>query len=349
MKYLTMLALGLFLVQANTVVAQCDDPYDGTLCVQKLTDQQEAQFSASDGAVSPFWDQLTGDYMELIPPTDCATDLCNFSGEEDATLLIKAAGTPRGIYIYAAVQDNVWVDRTSADACCDDSVDLYFDKLSSDAIATCTDCLVGLYNSSLSYTTQQFQVFMGSSAMPPDFRFAYYDENLWSWQTMNLGYAAAQTMYGFEVEAVTVDGTHKVQEWFFPWEKFGGGIAVGTDIGGMRLGFAGGYNDIDGDNTTADQLRWPEAGDPWKDKDVANYWGDLLVPQDMGSVVTVVATNPHVARRSARPAVEGAVTARYTLTGKRVSTGGAGALSANGVVVERLGTHARTRMSGAVN
>jgi hypothetical protein len=349
MKYLTMLALGCFLVQANTVHAQTIDPFDNVLVVSKLTEQQEAQFSATDGAVSPFWSQLDGDYIELLAPDDCATGLCNFTGDDDGAMLIKAAGTTRGLYIYAAVQDNVWVDRSSPDACCDDSVDLYLDKLSSNDIATCTDCLVGLYSSSLSFTTQQIQVSMGSANAPSDFRFACYDENLWTWQTASLTYAQAKSLYGFEVEAVTVDPTHKVQEWFFPWERFGGGIPVGTDIGGMQLGFAGGYNDKDGDNTTADQLRWPEAGDPWKDKAVANYWGDLFVPADMGAVVAAVPIRrPLVDRRAARGVLNSLPVERFTLTGKRISRGQRTGQLARGVVVEGVAGSSQARVRAAL-
>ena len=183
---------------------------------------------------------------------------------------------------------------------------------------------------------------MGSAAVPADFRFACYDGNLWTWQTANLTYAEAKTLYGFEVEAVTVDPTHKVQEWFFPWEKFGGGIPVGTDIGGMQLAFAGGYNDKDGDNTTADQLRWPEAGDPWKDKSVANYWGDILVPQDIGAVESVVSVRPRASYRTTSHHASAAPGAhRFTLTGQRMAPKALDNRTANGILIERHNGHAR--------
>ncbi len=335
-------AVAVIMGLAQGALAQCDDPYDGTLCAELLTAQQAGQFSASDGQVSAFWSQLSGDRIELVAPDNCATGACGFVGTDDASMLIRAGATTQGLYLYVEVQDNTFVDRASADACCDDSADLYFDELSANDIFTCGgSCLIGLYNSTLSYTTNQVQVSMGATAPPPDFRFAYYDGTLWSWQTLNLTPAQAMELYGLQVEVVATDATHKVQEWFFPWEYLGDGIAVGTDISATRIGFAGGYNDKDGDNPDPDKLRWPGAGDPWAgDAQTVNYWGDILLPSGI-TVEPLSVRGPVRSVRDARvPA--GASAARFTLTGQRVAGERNGA---TGVMVEKV---SRTGQAGNV-
>jgi hypothetical protein len=332
---------------AVQVSGQCTnpDPFDDVLCVGVLTPTEESQFSATDNAVSPFWAGLSGDYVELIPPDDCYPGSCNFSGPTDGSMLLKAAGTGRGIYLYVEVQDNVWVDPAGPDRCCDDSVDLYFDKLDANTIWTCADCLIGLYDSRLSYTTQQLQVFMGASTAPSTFRLASYDPNMWSWTTVNLSWADAKAQYGFEAEVVTVDATHRVQEWFVPWEKYGTGLVVGSLLDGMLMAFAGGYNDLDGDSPDHDALRWPNGKDPWIGDQ--NYWGDIMMASGMGTVQSVVGVKrpeaPARAVAAARPVASGDL---FTLRGERLPAGRAGTRLASGVVVQRAGGNAVARCVG---
>jgi len=331
---------------AGQASAQCSDAFDNVLCVSTITPVQAAQFSATDGQVAGFWAGLSGDFFELVPPDNCLTGMCGFSGESDGTVKIKAAGTTKGVYLYIEVQDNVWVDWSGGNSYGDDSVDLYFDKLDANTVHTCTDCKIGLYTSDLSYTTQQFQVFMGANTPPSTFRFAYYDAASWAWTTVNTSWADARAQYGFEVEAVTVDATHKVQEWFFPWDTWGTqGLAPGTALGGMRLGFAGGYNDMDGDNPQPDCLRWPLGGDPWLSD--RNYWGDLLLASDMGTVEahSTAASRPAGMARPAAPARVGASDALYTLRGERVPAGAS--VRAAGIAVQRAASGAAVRRVGA--
>lgn len=316
MKYAVLGSLVLGSV--SWAYAQCDDPFDATLCLYKLTEQQAQQFNGSDRQVSAFWAGLTGDYVELTPPNNCAAGACSFSGADDGTLLVKVAGTAKGIYVYAEVQDNVWVDRVGNNYG-DDSVDMYFDTNDAATLASCTDCLIGLYQSALSYGTQQFQVFMGSTSLPTTFQFSYYDPNAWSWQTLTgISFADAKTLHNLEIDIIGVDATHKAQEWFVPWPNFGAGVAVGTDLSGKRFGFAGGYNDMDGDNAEPDKLRWPQDGDPWADMSVKSYWGDILVPSDMGAVEGVAVRKP--VARTAVPAMS-AHAETFTLRGERLSSG----------------------------
>ena len=74
-------AAGLFC--GGQVFGQCSDAFDNVLCVSTITPTQAAQFSATDGQVAGFWSGLSGDYFELVPPDNCLTGACGFSGESD--------------------------------------------------------------------------------------------------------------------------------------------------------------------------------------------------------------------------------------------------------------------------
>jgi hypothetical protein len=317
----------------GTAYGQCSDPFDAVLCVYKLDAAQAQQFSTTDGQISAFWsDWATKDYVELLPPDDCYPGSCNFTDETDGALTLKLAATVKGLYVYAAVQDNVWVDPSTPDACCDDSVDLYFDAMSADAIWNCTDCLVGLYDSKLTFTTQQFQVFMGANSVPTTFRLAFYDDALWSWTTQEqLTFTTAKSTYGIDIEVVEVDATHKTQEWFIPWTTFGKGLQVGTALANQTYAFAGGWNDVDGDSPTSDKLRWPNGKDPWMGDD--NYWGDMLLPADMGAVEAMPVAQPRrvAAARSAGPVQS----EYYSLKGERLRTSAVRTGTVAGMAVRR--------------
>ncbi len=271
---------------------QCSDPFDDQLCVYPVY-EADTQF-ATDGQVSPFWsDWAARDYIEMNPPGSCYPDRCGFSGPEDAAIIVKAAGTSRGLYVLVEIHDNTWVDRADAEDWGADAIDFYFDKLSADDIWSCNDCLIGLYSSTLTYTTYQFQVWMGATGVPAGCRFAYYDDNLWSWQTVGVTWDAATALYGYEAEAIQVDMNTKAIEWFFPWGAYCKGLDEGTVLDGMRLALSGGYNDKDGDNVDPHCLRWL-GKDPWSGD--ANYWGDLVLQPGMGIVgsysnITVLTPN----------------------------------------------------------
>ena len=319
------------------VQAQCEDPFDNVLCAYTLTPAEEAQFSSTDNQVSAFWSNWGArDYFDLVAPDDCYPGRCNFSGASDAGLVGKAAGTQRGIYLYFEAMDNTWVDRSGQSDIGADATDMFLDIYDASYIFTCTDCLIGLYDSRLSYTTNQFQVWMGATSVPTELSYQYYDGGMWSWTQTFPSFANAKTVYGFEAEVVTVDATHKVQEWFFPWEKLGTqGLAIGTALGNKRIAFTGGYNDKDGDNPDNDCLRWT-GKDPWvSDGNTVNYWGDLLLASDMGNVVAVLGTSTRRTSGAASPTGRVAGSEYYTLKGERVQAERVASLPTGSMVVRR--------------
>jgi hypothetical protein len=321
---------------------QCNDNYDANLCVYYEADADN-QF-AVDGAASTFWSTWTGkDMVEMIAPDDCYPDRCGFVGSDDAILQIKAAATGTGLYLLSTVTDNTWVDRADADDWGADAIDFFFDKDDANTIWTCTGCLIGLYDSKLTYNTQQFQIWMGASSAPTGGRYAAYDDNLWSWQTLGLTWVQLAAIYNIEIDIVTsgLGANQKAQEWFFPWVSIGKGALVpGTTLAGMKLAFSGGYNDKDGDNTNPDCLRWL-GKDPWSG--TANYWGDFEIQSDVPPVVGVSVKNPAAAARGI--AANSGVADLYTLQGKKIAGGSLNAVKSN-VVVQRSATNASVRVLG---
>ncbi len=325
---------GALVVQAQT----CDDPYDHTLCVPTLQASDEASFSVSDNALSSFWGNWTGnDYIDLISPDNCYPDRCGFVGTDDATLMVKAAASTRGLYLLVEVNDNTWVDRADANDWGADAVDLYLDARAPNDIATCTGCLIGMYSSSLTYTTRQFFVWMGGSSLPDGALAAHYDDNLWSWQSATMTWEQLQSQWGMHAEVVSIDATRKAQEWFLPWDRFGGDFVEGASLAGRQLGLSGGYNDKDGDNSEPHCLRWLTR-DPWAtDATSTNYWGTLQLADDIGPVAAASAVHPRSgvvpAQGSCRQA--GSAAGRYSLAGQRVAGARSMHTTASGVYVAR--------------
>lgn len=322
---------------------QCGDNYDANLCVYQTTEAEIA--FARDNQASGYWSNWTGkDMVEMIAPDDCYPGRCNFVGTDDAIITIKAAATSVGLYVLSVVTDNTWVDRADADDWGADAIDFYFDKDDANTIWTCTGCLIGLYASKLTYNTQQFQVWMGASAPPAGVRLAYYDDNLWSWQSLGLDWNQLAVLYNIEIDVVTsgLGANQKAQEWFFPWIHYGKGLAVGTVLDGMKLGFSGGYNDKDGDNTAPDCLRWL-GKDPWDG--TVNYWGDFEI-QSTGLTVNPVSVRPNSNNVRQNLSATKGVSELYTLQGQKITGSAMNAAKASALVVQRSATNAAVRVLG---
>lgn len=271
----------LVLMLHLSVLSQTVDPFDETLVSYELTPAMTAQFSRTDGQLSPFWALWTAhDTILEVAPDNCYPDRCNFVGTDDAQLSVKSAWDSTGLYVCLTAWDNTWVDQSSTGDWGADASDMYVDKLSANEIFTCTDCLIGLYSSTLTYTTNMFFIGYGATSPPDGFSYQHYDENLWSWQEVGLTFQAADVLYGVKAEVVTLDGTHKATEWFYPWDF----LDVNNEFAGDRFGFTVGYNDKDGDNTNPDCLRWL-GKDPWAgDAQTVNYWGDILLGPDVATL-----------------------------------------------------------------
>ena len=322
--------------------AQCDDPYDANLCVYFIEEAQQ-QF-ARNASISEFWNDWGGrDYIDMIAPDNCYPGRCGFSDIDDARLTIKAASSYGGLHLLSIVTDNVWVDRADATDWGADAIDFYFDRDDAESIWNCTGCRIGLYDSYLTYNTQQFQVWMGATSPPDGVRMAYYDEQLWSWQTMNLTWDQLASLYHIQIDFITINANQKAQEWFFPWEHYGKGVAAEDLRPGLKLGFSGGYNDKDGDNPDPDCLRWL-LKDPWFGD--ANYWGDFEIVEAGDNVVDPVSVLPGTSGGRLQPRQHASGNAAYyTLQGKRIPRSSlAHASGANAVMVQRGAAETAVRL-----
>ncbi len=268
-------ALSMLLCIAGGVYGQIGSS-DSVLVARQLTVEEESMFRR-DGRPSPFWMRWNADSIDMMAPANCYPDRCGFTGIEDARVAVKAAWSRKGLYLYLCVRDDRWVERTDAEDWGADVLDMYLDSQDARSIFTCTDCLMGLYASTLTYCTQMFQTWIGAPQQPQRFRYAYYDENLWSWQTVELTYDAAEVLYSISMDVAGAGTGARMQEWFIPWSSLGCGIQEGTTLVGKRIAFTAGYNDKDGDNVEPHCLRW-RGKDPWAtDAQLVNYWGDILL------------------------------------------------------------------------
>lgn len=256
---------------------------EAVLVARQLT-AEEAMAFKMDGRISPFWATWAADSLDMTPPANCYPDRCGFYGFGDARVAVKAAWTSRGLYLCVSVRDDRWIGRTDADDWGADALTVYLDSQDAASIFTCTDCLIGLYASTLSYCTQAFRTWIGAGVPPETFHHSYYDEQLWSWQTVNVTRDAARSMYGMTMDAAFLSAGVRAQEWFIPWPSLGCGLQYPqpVDLYGRRIAFTAGYDDKDGEQDMPDCLRWL-GKDPWAtDAQLVNYWGDIL----LGDTVT---------------------------------------------------------------
>lgn len=200
------------------------NPSDTTLIAYKLTPAQEGAFVTNDGTFPTFWeaDWSGRDYAQVIPSTHCYPERCGFTDDSDASMIIKAAGGSAGLYVLAVVTDNMWVSKPGGgDDWMYDCVHLYTDARSSEEILSCSDCLVGLYNSSLTYSSARYEVWMGDMSPPDNWTYGYYDDNLWSWQTLGLTWSSGESQFGIRGEVVHIDANTRAVEMLIPWGLLG--------------------------------------------------------------------------------------------------------------------------------
>lgn len=333
MKSTAALMAALIPALVSPCLAAGNDPNDGVLTVYELTDAQSSSFQAADQKISAFWDSWTGkDYIDMNTTSNSYPGRDAWGGLDDARITIKAGYSKLGVYLYCEVTDNVWVDPVSgSESWGYDAVDLYFDNKSSAGIGAGGEAImVNLaYGWALTYTSQQIQVWMGSTTLPTTFRYSYYDETYWDWSRNEVEFATAATTYnGMAMEVVKKDDTHKTQEWFIPWSQVGVGGVSGAPTAGTRFGFSGGYNDMDGEGGAVKSLRWKQY-DPFSDAaNAMASWGDLELEPNSA------ARQMHRAPLG-RPAANVTSTQYFTLNGQKVRKGSLGMLRGAAGLIER--------------
>ncbi|MBD3243735.1 MAG: hypothetical protein GF331_24300 [Chitinivibrionales bacterium] len=325
---------------AGVVFGQATPDIHDTVCTVYLLDSvQEAQFSSNDGILAAFWDEwdvqnaqeLTRDYIQMDPEHNAQPGRDYYTGPDDNTLIVRGAYGRLGLYLLVTMVDDDFLDRDmgNQDSVHRDVIELYIDTLSSQENRDLGGAVyVGLYDATLTYTSMQFLLSMGRERVYDDFRLAYYDPALWSWQSNWISFTdAEQTHDGMAFEAVALLSTRRAQEWFLPWTWVGvGGPAEFPPPQGRRFAFAGGCHDMDSDQgDTVCSLKWKNRGNPWAPKVDGQYndtWGDL----EIGPPLTATSTRREIAAlsRMAAAANPTKTTECFTVTGAVVSSHHAG-------------------------
>jgi len=285
---LAFLVISILISQQS--FAASSDPNDEILLFYPLSEAEQTSFSTDDGIVSSFWttNWIDRDYIDMTTALNSNPNSAPWSGSDDARITIKAAASPEGLFFYCKVTDDIWVDPVSGTGAWKyDAVDLFFDnKTSEEILAGGSSIMVNpAWKWALTFTSQQYQVWMGSAALPTTFAFNYYDNLFFTWSQNTVSFDQASLHYdGMKMEIIIEDNTNKVQEWFIPWSWVGTGGISGPINQGKRFAFTGGYNDMDGDGSSVGEIRWKNI-DPFGGgnslEEHAASWGDLEAAEDL--------------------------------------------------------------------
>jgi len=287
------------------------DPDDAVLLAYGLSQDQEQQFDAADGKVSPFW-ELIGAGRDHVRLTVARNGSKGFSGPEDAELVVKAARGSAGLYLFFEASDDAWVEQSSSGGYWQsDTVDVVIDDRSSEEIyrARPADVFLNPCQWALTLTCKQIQLCYGGSTGPSTFGHNYAD--LWemTYHQVDLadgkgelssaafdfetrgetkqwvaGTAGEHRGMAFDVAAISAN--RKVQEWFIPWDEVGAGVVGGEPDEGVRLALSVSYNDKDDPGAAGcDRLHWINRTSPWGVPGLKGpnpiSWGDLEMGPDL--------------------------------------------------------------------
>ncbi len=262
---------------------------ENILLAYGLTADQEKTFAADPRAVSAFWNAIDDKHDRIfMDQRNNNREGNNFSivNSRDATMLVKAAHSARGLYLCFEVTDNQFLnyDPTLDGYLNTDCLSVMIDSKSSAVILDPRNARNyinqgwGLYLS-----TVQYQIAFGNDAPPPMFRFNYADP--WDMYFKFETFANARAQKGIEVRWVKLDRFRRVQEWFIPWTAIGqsGDLSAEPAVG-ARLAFAPSYTDRDKggeDPGTPKTLVWINHTSPWNFSptrgEAPKGWGDIEI------------------------------------------------------------------------
>ena len=211
--------------------------------------------------------------------------------DNDARLLVKAAHTASGLYLYFEATDNRFVDVADPDIYEHfDAVDALLDSRSAEAIgAGDRESTFVNVHWGISLTSSQYQVACGDTSRPAQVKRNVADP--WDMRYELIDLTELARRHGMRVDCAAVDRYRVAQEWFIPWGEVGNGGMEGEPAMGTRLGFAPGYNDRDPGEYLAsgghDQLRWVDRSSPWghdPQKSTPPFgWGDIEIGPFLGA------------------------------------------------------------------
>jgi len=244
------------------------DVHDDLLVAYPLEADEENQFDFDDGRISPYWDGWVNRDSIAMNTADHWYETSNqFEGENDARMVIKAAYSKKGLYLYCKIQDDTWIAPSDDMDFSSDAIDLFFDrKIKEDIKNTSRSEAPVPWNNALTRTSLQIQSWTTGSAMN-DVNYGHWDNLLAVWRgiealggTNILTLAEAKENYGITIKKVSFTPSSHVQEWFLPWKA----LKINESLLENKLiAFSGGYNDMDNAAVNGcSKLRWLRF-DPW--------------------------------------------------------------------------------------
>jgi hypothetical protein len=253
-----------------------------TLVAYGLTAEMERSFTRN-GRISPFWSRIEGD--DSIAVVDRRRHSTQAKGEaggdDDVRLIVKAAYSRAGLYLYYEVAD----DQAAPPEGLDDAIDMHLARYSAEKLWSMDPPRAAWakpFEYCLSLHAIQYQVPFGNGEQRPEtIGWNFPDPYVIARREMPFEQAAAQ--YGIQVDVGRTTDGRRTMEWFLPWHMVGHGPAMDEPEVGRRFALVLGYNDADpGDGGAgAESLRWPAGVDPWaypaSDGPEGSPWGDLVI------------------------------------------------------------------------
>jgi len=203
------------------------DPNDDVLMVPTLSSTNVNAFSTNDSVISDFWydEWASRDSMELNTSINSYPLRDPWSSSNDARLTAKAGAGEEGLYLLIEIHDDIWVDpMAGSNGWQYDAVDILIDALNSSNIGSSDESIMVMpsWGWAITFSTVQYQLFMGNTSLPDAMRMAYYDNLFFTWAENTVQLDQSAVLYnGLSVEAGIVDNTTKFIEMFIPWTWVG--------------------------------------------------------------------------------------------------------------------------------
>jgi hypothetical protein len=209
--------------------------------------------------------------------------------DNDATLVVKAAGDHRGLYLHFTVTDESFVppfdDPTHPSWRICDVLSVFLDvKYASEDIPDLSDAVLAKPQApwGLTVESREFDFSLGTMAADPLMGFSYYDDVFWDWLYRVLARDEFErSLQGSRFVLFEAGNGAKGVELFVPWTSFS--WATEGPFSGRRFAFTVGYNDRDANDTDSNYIRWllydplGPAGVTADKQKTTGSWGNLVL------------------------------------------------------------------------
>lgn len=265
-------------------------PDPAVLVSYGLTAEQERTFAQGLGP-SAFWSRFNDRHSTIRMSGEThARQGSSFSivNTVDARLLVRAAHSARGLYLWMEVVDNEFVEPSPAPTEYNnrDAVDVLIDRKSSAWINNPANVRWAVnLDWGLWLTTKQIQIAVGGRGAPGVLKLQQADPFEIVFDRF-VSRDDARRLRGIVVRHHRLDPLTRAVELFLPWSEVGGhGGLLGEPAFGTRMAFSPSYNDVDGSESRK-ALAWVGGRSPWdfsaQRGEAPRGWGDLEIGPMLG-------------------------------------------------------------------